>query len=244
MALCPKCSREFQGNFCRICGVPLISDAAEMQRLRSRRSRKRILGFGATIGLAAIVVGAVTFAYRTARPARAPGVVTNALRGEATWEVPPSTISYVSDEVGVIDHASIGELDGLISELKAKTGGEIAVVVINSTAPLSAFDYAMKIAETRKPGAVGKDNGVVFLVAVKDHQMFILTGRGVAQGVLPDSKVAEIRDTLVRPAFRLGDYTGGIRAATEAMAALIARGEGVELARLPPAGALHPQGAQ
>ena len=63
----------------------------------------------------------------------------------------------------------------------------------------------MAIAEQWKPGAKGKDNGVVFLVAVDDREMQILTGYGV-EGALPDGKVGEIRDRLVVPAFRAGDY--------------------------------------
>jgi uncharacterized protein len=141
----------------------------------------------------------------------------------------PTPRGYVSDYVGVVDSATSGYLDALIGELKAKTGAEIAVVVVNTTAPLTAFDYAVKIAEAWKPGTAGKDNGVVFLVAVSDHQMFILTGYGV-EGVLPDGRVGEIRDRLVRPAFRRNDYAGGIRAATEEMAQLIARAAGVQLA--------------
>jgi uncharacterized protein len=140
----------------------------------------------------------------------------------------PTPRGYVSDYAGVIDAATVRHLNTLIGELKRQTGAEIAVVVVNSTAPLTAFDYAMKVAESWKPGAKGKDNGVVFLVAVKDHQMFILTGYGV-EGVLPDGKVGAIRDRLVRPAFRRGDYAGGIRAATEAMATIIAEGYGVHL---------------
>src|SRR5262249_56302611 len=110
---------------------------------------------------------------------------------------------------------------------KEKTGTEIAVVVVDSTAPLTAFDYAMKVAEAWKPGAKGKDNGVVFLVAVKDRQMHILTGYGV-EGALPDGKVGAIRDQLVRPAFRRGDYSGGVRIATQALAGIIADGAGVQ----------------
>jgi uncharacterized protein len=149
----------------------------------------------------------------------------------------PAPRGYVSDYVGVIDAPTARYLEGLVDELKQKTGAEIAVVVVNSTAPLTAFDYAMKVAEAWKPGGKGKDTGIVFLVAVKDHQMFVLTGYGL-EGILPDGKVGEIRDRLVRPAFRQGDYSGGIRAATEEMAAIIARGTGVQLqgARpLPPA---------
>ncbi len=145
----------------------------------------------------------------------------------------PRSRGYVSDFAAVLDGTTISELDAFIGELKAKTGAEIAVVVVQTTAPLTAFDYAMKIAESWKPGATGKDNGVVFLVSVKDHQVFILTGYGV-EGVLPDGRVGEIRDTLVRPAFRRGDFAGGIRAATETMAVIIARDAGVQLSHVPP----------
>jgi uncharacterized protein len=140
----------------------------------------------------------------------------------------PQPQGFVSDYAGVVDAATRRDLDALVAELKAKTGAEIAVVVVNSTTPLTAFDYAMKIAESWKPGARGKDNGVVFLVALKDRETFILTGYGV-EGVLPDGKVGEIRDRLVVPAFRRGDYAGGIRAGTEAIAGIIAAGAGVRL---------------
>jgi uncharacterized protein len=140
----------------------------------------------------------------------------------------PRPQGFVSDYAGVVDSATRRDLDGLIAELKAKTGAEIAVVVVPSIQPLTAFDYAMKIAESWKPGARGKDNGVVFLVAVQDRETFILTGYGV-EGVLPDGKVGEIRDRLVVPAFRRGDYAGGIRAGTEALAGIIAADAGVRL---------------
>jgi uncharacterized protein len=140
----------------------------------------------------------------------------------------PQPRGYVSDYVGALDAGTVSELDGLIGELKRATGSEIAVVVVGSTAPLDAFDYAMKIAEAWKPGAPGKDNGVVFLVAVKDRKVFILTGYGI-EGALPDGKVGEIRDRLVLPAFRDGDYARGIRAGTQALAELIARDAGVRL---------------
>ena len=154
--------------------------------------------------------------------------------GSAVAEEPtlPAPKGYVSDYVGVIDAATTGALNATIAELKVKTGAEIAVVVVRSTQPLSAFDYAMKVAEQWRPGSKRLDNGVVFVAAIDDHQMFILTGYGV-EGVLPDGRVGEIRDRRVRPAFRRGDYGGGIRDATLEMAALIAQGAGVELTGVP-----------
>jgi uncharacterized protein len=155
-----------------------------------------------------------------------------AVRLAAVEPTIPTPRGYVSDYAGVIDAATLDELDALIAELKAKTGAEIAVVIVESTEPLTAFDYAMKIAEVWKPGAKGKDNGVVFLAAVKDHRMSIVTGYGV-EDVLPDGKVGAIADELVRPAFRRDDYSGGVRAGTQALAAIIAAGAGVRLSGSP-----------
>jgi uncharacterized protein len=147
----------------------------------------------------------------------------------------PAPRGFVNDFAGVLDPGTVAHLEKLIGELRSKTGSEIAVVTVRSTKPLGAFDYAMKIAEAWKPGAKGKDNGVVFLVAVADRELFIVTGYGI-EGALPDGRVGEIRDTTIVPRFRAGDMPGGIRAGTEALAAIIAREYGVSLqgAREPP----------
>jgi uncharacterized protein len=103
----------------------------------------------------------------------------------------------------------------------------------------------MRLAEAWKPGAKGKDNGVVFLVSVADRKLFILTGYGIG-GALPDGLVGEIRDRDIVPRFRAGDLPGGIRAGVERMAAIIAREYGVTLSGAPapaerPHDALPPQ---
>ena len=146
----------------------------------------------------------------------------------------PAPQGLVSDFAGVIDQPTRQQLTLLLQELKDKTGAEIAVVTVQTTQPLTAFDYAIKVAEAWKPGAKGKDNGVVFLVATKDRKMFVATGYGV-EGVLPDGKVGEIQDEYIVPYFKRGDYAHGILAGAQAMADLIAKEYGVRLtgARLP-----------
>jgi len=144
----------------------------------------------------------------------------------------PQPQGFVSDFAGIIDQPTRRKLTNLIRELQEKTGAEIAVVTVETTQPLTPFDYAMKIAETWKPGAKGKDNGVVFLVASKDHKMFITTGYGV-EGVLPDGKVGAIQDQYIVPAFKQGNYSQGILAGTQAMAAEIAQEYGVTLTGVP-----------
>jgi len=153
-------------------------------------------------------------------------LVSLSARGEDITIPPPQGL--VSDFAGVIDQATRQQLTGLLQELKDKTGAEIAVVTVETTQPLTAFDYAIKIAEAWKPGAKDKDNGVVFLVATKDRKMFIATGYGV-EGVLPDGKVGAIQDEYVIPHFKQGDYAQGILAGTQVMASLIAQEYGVSL---------------
>lgn len=140
----------------------------------------------------------------------------------------PQPQGFVSDFAGVIDAPTQRRLTNLIRELQEKTGAEIAVVTVETTQPLTTFDYALKIFETWKPGAKGKDNGVVFLIASKDRKMFVTTGYGV-EGMLPDGKVGAIQDQYIVPAFRQGNYSQGILAGTQAMAAEIAQGYGVTL---------------
>ncbi len=146
-------------------------------------------------------------------------------------QVPPPR-GFVSDFAGVVDPATRQRLELLVQELKQKTGAEIAVVTVRSTQPETVDDYAMAIAEHWKPGDAKKENGVVFLVATEDRKMHILTGYGV-EGPLPDGKVGAIRDQLVVPAFRQGDFSRGIADATTALASEIAKDAGVTLSGLP-----------
>jgi uncharacterized protein len=145
--------------------------------------------------------------------------------------IPPPR-GMVNDFAGVLDPGTVQYLERLIGELRAKTGSEIAVVTVQSTKPLTAFDYAMRVAEQWKPGAKDKDNGVVFLIAVRDRELYITTGYGI-EGALPDGLVGEIRDTVVVPRFREGNLPAGIRAGTEALAQRIAREYGVTLSGRP-----------
>ncbi len=149
-----------------------------------------------------------------------------------TFDIPKPT-GFVVDQAGVLDPATKRRIVELNEELKKKTGAEIAVVIVPTTKPEPPIDYAMAIAESWKPGSEKEDNGVVFLVATEDRQMYILTGYG-AEGPLPDGLVGEIRDRIVRPAFRRGDYAAGILDATTTMASLIAKDAGVTLTGVAP----------
>jgi uncharacterized protein len=146
----------------------------------------------------------------------------------------PAPQGFVTDLAGVIPPAVRTRITGLVEELRAKTGAEIAVVTVETTAPLDDFTYAMRIADAWKPGRKGEDTGVVFLVAVRDRKVRILVGYGL-EGILPDGLVGEIEDREIVPAFRAGRIDEGIWRGVAALAGRIAAARGVELVGAPPA---------
>ena len=109
---------------------------------------------------------------------------------------------FVSDFAGVHRRrAPRARSPAASSELKQKTGAEIAVVTLPTTQPDPVPERAVRLAEAWKPGDRDKDNGVLFLVAVEDRELFIATGYGI-EGALPDGLVGEIRDRTIVPKFR------------------------------------------
>ena len=144
----------------------------------------------------------------------------------------PAPTGFVTDAAGVLRPETRTKLTRLIEELKQKTGAEIAVLIVDSTAPLDDFSYALKVAETWKPGKRGADTGVLVLLAVKDRKLRIMTGYGV-EGVLPDGLVGEIQDREMVPAFRNGDVDAGMWRGVAALASHLAADKGATLTGVP-----------
>ncbi len=166
----------------------------------------------------------------------ATGVLVLALGVGASAEEPtlPTPQGLVTDTAHVIGAEAARRITGLAEELRAKTGAEIAVVTVDTTAPLDDFTYAMRIAEAWKPGRKREDRGIVFLVAVRDRKLRVLVGYGL-EGVLPDGLVGEIEDREVVPAFRAGRLDEGVWRGVAALAQRIAADRGVELGGAPSA---------
>ena len=152
-------------------------------------------------------------------------VITLAHGAEPPVPVPQG---YVTDLAHVIGPDVRARIERLNQELRDKTGAEIAVVTVETTAPLDDFTYAMRIADAWKPGRKREDTGVVFLVAVQERKLRILTGYGL-EGILPDGLVGEIEDREIVPAFRAGRMDEGIWRGVVALAGRIAAARGVEL---------------
>jgi uncharacterized protein len=159
-------------------------------------------------------------------------LLANSALAQAPTPQIPAPQGFVTDLADVIDAATRGKLTRLLEELQQKTGAEIAVLTVDSTAPLDDFSYAMQVAEAWKPGKKREDSGALVLVAVRDRKIRILVGYGL-EGILPDGLVGAIQDREILPEFRAGRMAEGIWRGVAALANRVAVERGVTLTGVP-----------
>src|SRR5260370_1088055 len=89
----------------------------------------------------------------------------------------PAPRGYVNDFAGVLDVASVAHMERVITEVRDKTHGEIAVVTLPDIGDRAAADVALQIGRQWGVGAKGeagdpaKNLGVVvLLVPLKNHR--------------------------------------------------------------------------
>lgn len=137
--------------------------------------------------------------------------------------VPPLR-ARVTDEAGMLTPDQRQKLENVLADYEAKTGSQIAVLLVSSTEPEAIEQYSIRVADAWKLGRKGVDDGVLLLVA-KDNpkalrRLRIEAGRGV-QGVLTDAQSKRILQDTIAPHFRQQDWYGGLVAGVGAIATLL-----------------------
>lgn len=138
---------------------------------------------------------------------------------------------YVNDYAGILSNETKAKLAALSSEIESKTTSQMAILTIDTTAPLDIETYAVKLFEKWGIGQKGKDNGVLILVAVKDRAVRIEVGYGL-EGAIPDALAKNIIEKSMTPFFKNGDYSAGILQGAGAISKLIAGEYNVEISEL------------
>jgi uncharacterized protein len=128
---------------------------------------------------------------------------------------------YVSDFAGVMNTGDIQSIDTDLAAFEASTSDQIAVVTVPSIGNDETIEtYATKLFAEWGIGKKGNDNGLLILVAPNDKQMRIEVGYGL-EGNVTDLVSNNIIQKVMIPAFKTGDYSGGIRRAVDAVTGVI-----------------------
>ncbi|GEM_PF-815184 len=121
----------------------------------------------------------------------------------------PNFVGYVNDYAQILSAPQASALDQEIRDFDNRTTIEIAVVAVDSIGSESPQDYAVNIANYWGVGKRGKDNGIIFLVAMQSHDIWIETGAGLSEKI-SDEQVQEIVDDVIIPQFRAGRPDQGV----------------------------------
>ena len=144
----------------------------------------------------------------------------------------PYLSGHVNDTAAMIPAAVRERIEGQLAAFEKATGAQVAVLTVPALNGDPIEDYSIKVAQTWKLGRKGVDDGVLFLVARDDRRMRIEVGYGL-ETKLTDAQCGRILDDVVRPAFKRGDYGGGIAAGVNAITGAI---EGKAVPPPPPPG--------
>jgi uncharacterized protein len=149
-----------------------------------------------------------------------------ALGAIAQDEVPvPRLAARVTDQTGTLTDPQRGALEEKLAAFEQARGSQVAVLVVPALGSETIEEFAGRVADAWQLGREGVDDGVLFVVALKERRMRIHTGRGV-QGTLTDALSKRIVAEIVAPHFRAGDFPGGIQAGVDAILKAV-EGEGL-----------------
>jgi len=130
----------------------------------------------------------------------------------AQKSVPELWGQRVHDDAHVLKQETVESLEKMLKDYEDSTSNQIAILTVTSLEGEVLEEYALKVAEKWKLGQKEKDNGVLLLIAVDDHEMRIEVGHGL-EGVLTDAMCNRIIRNEMAPNFRRGDFDAGVLAA-------------------------------
>ncbi|MDP2262630.1 MAG: TPM domain-containing protein [Hydrogenophaga sp.] len=139
----------------------------------------------------------------------------------------PALSARVMDQTGTLDAATLASLEERLAGFEAAHGSQVVVLMVATTAPEDIADFTQRLGDEWKIGRRDVGDGVLFVVAKDDRRMRIAPAKDL-EGAIPDLIARRIIDQAVAPAFRSGDFGGGIRAGVEQILARI-QGEDLPL---------------
>lgn len=137
----------------------------------------------------------------------------------AVVSIPPLT-ARVTDQTHTLTSEQQASLEKILRDFETKKGSQIAVLMIDTTAPEPIEQYALRVVEQWKLGRQKIDDGALLIIAKSDRSLRIEVGYGL-EGVLNDAVAKRIISDIITPRFKAADYYGGIRAGVDAMLGVI-----------------------
>ncbi len=158
----------------------------------------------------AFLVGAAVLAGLVFGPAAAQDVV----------PVPVLT-ARVIDQTATLTPAQTEALSAKLAAIEKERGAQIVVLMVPTARPEDIASFAQRVASNWKLGRKEVGDGLLLTVAKNDRDVDIRVA-ATLQGAIPDVVAGRIINEQIKPAFRAGDFAGGLNVAVDRLGALIA----------------------
>nr|HAP5394822.1 TPM domain-containing protein [Enterococcus faecalis]HAP5396575.1 TPM domain-containing protein [Enterococcus faecalis] len=122
---------------------------------------------------------------------------------------------FVSDNAQILNEEVINNVQKINQELsKTETKPQLMVITVEQVPENETIEsFTNQIGNKLGIGNKLYNNGVIYLVAVKDRQARLEVGYGLEE-IIPDSLTDEITDSTVKDFYKLKDFNAGIHIVT------------------------------
>jgi uncharacterized protein len=129
----------------------------------------------------------------------------------------PKLTGRVVDTAGLLNPQQQDALTQKLAALEQATGRQLVVATVPDLQGYPVEDYGYKLGRAWGIGQKGANNGVILLVAKSERKIRIEVGYGL-EPILTDALSGDIVRNQITPAFKSGDFAGGINAGVDAIA--------------------------
>lgn len=133
----------------------------------------------------------------------------------------PALNARVIDQTGSLSAEQKTQLENKLAAFEKDKGSQIVILLLPSTAPEDIAAYAHRVGDAWKIGRKEVGDGLLIVVALQERKIRIEVAKAL-EGAIPDLAAKRIINQAMQPAFRVGDFAGGLNAAVDQIAARIA----------------------
>jgi len=133
----------------------------------------------------------------------------------------PVLTGRVIDQTATLTPAQVEALSGKLAAIEKERGAQIVILIVPTARPEDIFSYAQRVATSWKLGRKEVGDGLLLTVAKNDRDVDIRVA-ATLQGAIPDVAASRIIRENILPAFKAGDFAGGLNVAVDRLGALVA----------------------
>ncbi len=135
----------------------------------------------------------------------------------------PVLTQQVIDQTGTLSTAQREALTNKLERFERENGSQLVILIVASSQPEDIAAFAQRVGDAWKIGRKDVGDGLLIVVAKNDRKVRIEVAKAL-EGAVPDLAARQIIQSALSPAFKAGDYAGGLNQAVDQLQARI-RGE-------------------